>query len=65
MGWCTGTEISVELWDKIRLMIPKEKRKKIANKILDIFEYHDADCYDGESKLEKDADRNQNMWDQD
>lgn len=57
MGWCMGTEISIMLYKKIRRYIQEDKRKKVANIILDVFEDYDADCYNGDSIIEKDAGR--------
>ena len=55
MGWCSGTELAIEVWNIIGEFVPKNKRKKIAKKIYNLFCDYDADCWDGDSQLERDA----------
>jgi hypothetical protein len=55
MGWCNGSEISIDVWDIVREYIPKDKRKELATEMLDLFTGYDADWYCGDSNLEMDA----------
>jgi hypothetical protein len=55
MGWCSGTELAIDVWNLVRKYIPSKDKKKIAFKIYDLFCDYDADCWDGDSQLEKDA----------
>ena len=61
MGWASGTELAIELWDEIRIFIPEDKRQKIAKKFYDKFCDYDADAWEGNSSLEKDKKRKRNM----
>ena len=61
MGWARGAEIAEEVWDLFKKHIPKEKRKKMANKLIDLFEGHDCDAIHSDAPdLAKEADRYQN-----
>ena len=55
MGWCSGTDMAIELWDDIKEHVVKDKKQEVAKKIYDKFCDHDADAWDGTSDLEKDA----------
>jgi hypothetical protein len=46
MGWCSGSELAEEVWDKIQDFIPKVKRKKVARELVELFNNHDADCWE-------------------
>lgn len=43
MGWASGSIIAEVIWDLIKNEIPKNKQKKIAQKLIDIFENEDCD----------------------
>jgi len=47
MGWCAGEEILCEAWEKVREYIPEEERVEILAELIDVFENHDMDCYEG------------------
>ena len=55
MGWASGTDLGITLWDLVREYVPEEKRKEIAtafyNELCDL----DADAWEGDSALELDA----------
>jgi len=55
MGWSSGVDLACDTYDLVRKFIPKEKRKKIARKIHELFLQYDADGWDGNSHIEKDA----------
>lgn len=55
MGWCSGTSLAIDVWNEIRKYIPDKDKKKVAKKIYNLFCDQDADCWDGDSQLEKDA----------
>jgi hypothetical protein len=57
MGWSSGSELARETWDMVRPFINGKHKKRIAEKFLTAFENHDADDFDGQSNLEKDAGR--------
>ncbi len=43
MGWGSGSYLAEAVWNLIKKEIPKEKRKKIASKLIDLFEDEDCD----------------------
>lgn len=51
MGWASGSIIAEQIWDLIKKEIPKNKQKKIAKKIIDIFESEDCDTIDEAEEL--------------
>lgn len=55
MGWRTKTEIAIDLYNKIRKYIGKGDRKIVAKIIYNIFRSYNADAWEGDSKLEEDA----------
>lgn len=55
MGWCSGSFIADELWNEIREYLPEEKRKELANKIYELFCNQDADCWEDDMNIIKDA----------
>lgn len=62
MGWCSGSIIAEELWNDIRKYIPKEKEKIVAEKIFHIFDDNDADCWDDDMNLIRDAKIKLDEW---
>jgi hypothetical protein len=42
MGWANGSELAEGIWLEIRKYIPKDKKQKVARKLIDMFE--DMDC---------------------
>jgi hypothetical protein len=43
MGWAGGSSLLDEVAKVVMPLIPKEKRKKVAAKLIDIFESEDCD----------------------
>lgn len=62
MGWASGSSVGVEIYDKVREYIPADKRKEVANYIYDMLCDLDADAWEGDSDLEKDAELPQYCW---
>jgi hypothetical protein len=57
MGWSSGSALADEIWDTVGIYIPKEEKKRIANHILKLFENQDADDFDYDMQIMKDAER--------
>lgn len=55
MGWCSGSNLADEIYNKIRKYIPKDKRKEIATMIYNMFCDQDADCWESDMKIIKDS----------
>lgn len=45
MGWCSGSHICEDIWNRVREHVPEEKRAQILGEMIDIFSDHDADCW--------------------
>jgi predicted GTPase len=45
MGWCTGSYICDDIWQKIRDYIPEEQRVQILADMISRFSDEDADCW--------------------
>jgi hypothetical protein len=56
MGWCRGSEIAEDVWKLMRPFVYVKERKRIARKLIDIFENHDADTMEEAEQLWQDAD---------
>ena len=54
MGWCSGSYMAEDIYNKIRKYIPKSENE-IAKTIYDIFCQQDADCWDYDMNIIKDA----------
>jgi hypothetical protein len=54
MGWCSGSYLAEDIWDKFREYIPEEKRYELAKWLYDKFCNEDADDW-SHSDLIKDA----------
>ena len=61
MGWASGSGLACEVYGLVRNYIPEKKRKQVATKIFDLFTDMDADDWNGDSTLEKDAGINQDL----
>lgn len=46
MGWCSGDRICASVWEEIRPHIPEEIRVDLLQRVINIFEGEDMDCYD-------------------
>jgi hypothetical protein len=55
MGWSGGSELARETWSMVRKYINGKHRQRVAKKFLEAFKDYDADDFDGQSDLEKDA----------
>lgn len=44
MGWSGGTEVGESIWHGIKAYIPEDKKKEVANVIIDALEDMDWDC---------------------
>ena len=56
MGWAGGSELADKVWHNVRTYIPKaEDRKRLAKKIIDLFEDEDCDTMDECETLQQDA----------
>lgn len=64
MGWAGGSGMAADVWKLVRSHIPESKRKRIAKKLVDIFENEDCDTMDEAELLMKDAGL-ANRWDED
>lgn len=56
MGWASGSQLAEDVWDAVRPAVPQRKRRKIAVKIIRLFEDHDCDTLDEAKSLVEDAD---------
>ncbi len=55
MGWASGSYLAQDLWTEIRNDIKLEKRERVARKIISSFCNRDADDWDLDHLLFKDA----------
>jgi hypothetical protein len=57
MGWCSGSWLADDVWKVVKKYIPEKDKKRIARKIVDLFNGHDADDWCSvENDLYKTAD---------
>ncbi len=61
MGWAGGSELADEIWGMFRKHVPANQRKRLAKKLVDIFEGQDCDTMDECEQLMKDAGL-ENRW---
>ena len=47
MGWCAGDALLTEAWENIRVNVEEEERHDLFVSLIQLFEEHDMDCYDG------------------
>jgi hypothetical protein len=57
MGWASGSEIAESIWDAVKKSIPKKDQKKVAKKIIEIFENNDCDTIEEAEELYQAAGR--------
>lgn len=55
MGWASGSELAEDVWDTVRKYIPVKNRRRVARKIVDLFEQQDCDTIHECEKLMNDA----------
>lgn len=51
MGWSGGSEVAERVWDSVKIYIPDDKKKQVANEIIDTLEDQDWDCVDEAEEL--------------
>lgn len=60
MGWASGSELAENIWNLFRDFVPKDTRKQIALKLINLFKGRDCDTIDECEQLCKDAE--QSTW---
>lgn len=55
MGWARGSDIADRVWELVRPYIAEVNRKKVANKVIAVFEANDCDNIDDAELLCRDA----------
>jgi len=53
MGWCNGSHIAEDIFNKIEKYLPEEVKKEVAQMMYDRFCDDDADCWDNEMNIMK------------
>jgi putative lipoic acid-binding regulatory protein len=48
MGWASGSELADDVWKVVKKYIPKDKKKEVAIKIVDLFQDYDADAWEND-----------------
>lgn len=43
MGWASGTDVADGVWEAVKEYIPDDKKKEVANSIIDVLEDQDWD----------------------
>ena len=43
MGWASGTDVADGVWEAVKEYIPDDKKKEVANNIIDVLEDQDWD----------------------
>lgn len=43
MGWASGTDVAIGVWDAVKEFIPESDKPKVANEIIDVLEDQDWD----------------------
>lgn len=43
MGWASGSRLADDIWDIVKDHLPEKKKKKLAKKIIEVFENMDCD----------------------
>jgi hypothetical protein len=51
MGWSGGSEVAYRVWDAVKEYIPDNKKKEVANSIIDTLEDQDWDCLEEAEEL--------------
>jgi hypothetical protein len=59
MGWASGSQLAERVYEHIRPWIPPNRRRQVAQYILDQFEGEDADDFDYDTHLWLDAGRDE------
>lgn len=57
MGWAGGSGIAANVWSSVEKYIPANQKKRVAKRIIDIFENEDCDTIDEAEELCKAAGR--------
>jgi hypothetical protein len=43
MGWSSGAELAGDVWDLFKKYVPAKDQKRVATKLVDLFENQDCD----------------------
>lgn len=43
MGWASGADLADQVWDVVKMFIPKTKQSAVAQQLIDVFEGRDCD----------------------
>jgi len=65
MGWCRGSMIADELYNKISSYLPQEKKKEVAKCMVDFFSDQNADCWESDMDIVIDSGYKDEWWDDD
>lgn len=57
MGWARGSSLAEDVWDLFRSKVPEQDKRRLAKKLIDLFENRDCDTIDEAETLCKDAGR--------
>ncbi|MGD9152395.1 MAG: hypothetical protein PVG30_01890 [Gammaproteobacteria bacterium] len=55
MGWC-AIDFCNDVWSLFKKYVPKKQQKRVAKKLIEMFEEYDMDDMCGDSEVEIDAD---------
>lgn len=64
MGWAGGSVVAGDVWALVRRYVPEKSRRRVAKRLVDIFEDQDCDTMDEAERLMKDAGL-ENRWQED
>ncbi len=53
MGWCSGSYLADDVWKIVKKHIPKSEQQKVAKKIVELFNEHDADCWGPDIEIDR------------
>lgn len=59
MGWSGGSVLAEDIWNIFRRYVPVKSRKRVARRLVDIFEMEDCDTMGEAERLMKDAELGQ------
>lgn len=63
MGWASGSILAENIWKLFRKYVPAQSRKRVAKRLVRIFEMEDCDTMDEAERLMKDAGL-ENRWEE-
>lgn len=65
MGWASGSGLAEDIWDIVRPLTKPSNKKRIAGKLIELFEDMDCDTIDEAERLCADAGRKNDDCDDD